>query len=142
MATGPLLVVGAVGELTLATFLMAVTVGGVAYVGVLWFERVPLALSAFSSLLPAGRRRSGAVQPARCCCGVTPRTRLNAALSAKPEPYPTWCATAAPASRPITASTKSSSTRPSARSGTPCAAGRPPRSAARPAHQPRVRMTG
>ncbi len=56
---GPLLVVGAVGELTLATFLMAVTVGGVAYAGVLWVEREPLALSAFSSLLPAGRRRSG-----------------------------------------------------------------------------------
>ena len=56
---GPLLVVGAVGELTIATFLMAVTVGGVAYAGVLWVEREPLALSAFSSLLPAGRRRSG-----------------------------------------------------------------------------------
>jgi hypothetical protein len=52
----PLLIVGAVSELTAATFLVTMVVGGGAYALLLWFERGPLALSAFSALLPAGRR--------------------------------------------------------------------------------------
>jgi hypothetical protein len=44
--------------LSLASFLVAVTLGGAAYAGVLWLERERLALSAFGSLVPA-RRRDG-----------------------------------------------------------------------------------
>jgi O-antigen/teichoic acid export membrane protein len=52
----PLLVLGAVTELTLLTVAPTVLVGGAVYAAVLWREREPLALSAFSALLPASRR--------------------------------------------------------------------------------------
>ncbi|MFN7151347.1 MAG: lipopolysaccharide biosynthesis protein, partial [Microthrixaceae bacterium] len=54
----PLLVLGAVAELTLLTVAPTVVVGGAVYAAVLWREREPLALSAFSALLPASRRGS------------------------------------------------------------------------------------
>jgi O-antigen/teichoic acid export membrane protein len=55
----PLLVVGAVAELTAVTFLATMVVGAAAYALLLWIERGPLALSAFSALLPARRRGAG-----------------------------------------------------------------------------------
>lgn len=55
----PLLAVGTLAELTLATFLVAFIGGGALYAAVLWFEREPLALSAFRSLVPSRRRSDG-----------------------------------------------------------------------------------
>ena len=44
---------------TVVTFLVTMVVGAAAYAVLLWIERGPLALSAFSALLPARRRGAG-----------------------------------------------------------------------------------
>jgi len=53
---GPLLVIAATSEVTVANLVPTVLASSAAYAVVLWFERDRLALSAFSALLPAGRR--------------------------------------------------------------------------------------
>lgn len=53
----PLLAVAAVAELTALSFLVTTALGAAAYAGVLWVDRTALALSAFSSLVPARLRR-------------------------------------------------------------------------------------
>lgn len=52
----PLLILGAVADLTLWPVLAVALAGSAAYGGLLWFERGPLALSAFRAVLPGSRR--------------------------------------------------------------------------------------
>ena len=52
----PLLILGSVADLTLWSVLAVALAGSAAYAGLLWFERGPLALSAFRAVLPGSRR--------------------------------------------------------------------------------------